>query len=222
RALDVADRAFDAAAEGAASARPRALLVVSDGEDHEGGLAAAADALRDDGVTILALGVGTEAGAPVPDVRRGRVVGNRRTRGGEPVVSRFEPGALEDLAGRSGLYRLGRTGAVAPEIGSALDGLDRAVLDASDVSAEAERFQWPLALAVLLLLAERGVALRVGRRTADRGPQTEPASGATASLENTISSPQRGEAGRGATNPPPRSPRGGTSPTDASPRPEAV
>ena len=160
RALAVADRAFDAAAEDAASARPRALLVVSDGEDHEGGLGDAADALRDDGVAILALGVGTEEGAEVPDVRRGRVVGSRRGRGGEPVISRFEPGALRALAGRGNLYRIGRTGSAAPQITDALDGLDRAVLDASDVSAEAERFQWPLALAVLLLLLERAVALR--------------------------------------------------------------
>ena len=178
RALAIADRAFDAAAEDAASARPRALLVVSDGEDHEGGLGDAADALRDDGVTVLALGVGTEEGAPVPDVRRGRVVGARRDRSGQPVVSRFEPGALRDLAGRSGLYRIGRTGAAAPQITEALDGLDRAVLDASDVAAEAERFQWPLALAVLLLLIERLVALRA------------PASGDTASGQT----PARSEA----------------------------
>ena len=63
RALAVADRAFDATGEGD---RPRALLVVSDGEDHEGGLGAEADALRDDGVTILALGVGTDQGPRSP------------------------------------------------------------------------------------------------------------------------------------------------------------
>ena len=176
RALAVADRAFDAASEGGSLARPRALLVVSDGEDHEGGLADAADALREEGVEILALGVGTEEGAPVPDVRRGRVVGVRRDRSGATVTTRFEPGALRDLAGRSGLYRIGRTGGAAPQINAVLDGLDRAVLDASDVSAEAERFQWPLALGVLLLLLERALALRPPpRREPTVGPEAEPA-----------------------------------------------
>ena len=158
-ALRVADRAFDAAAEGA-EARPRALLVVSDGEDHEGGLEAAADALRDDGVTLLALGVGTDEGAPVPEVRRGRVVGVRRDRSGSEVVSRFEPGALRDLAGRADVFRIGQGGAAAAEVSEALDGLDRAVLSESEVAASAERFQWPLALGMLLLLVERVVALR--------------------------------------------------------------
>ncbi len=160
RALAVADQAFNASAEGGEAERPRAFLVVSDGEDHEGGLDSAADALRDDGVTILALGVGTDEGGEVPNVRRGTVTGVRRDRSGQPVISQFEPGALRDLAGRSGLYRIARSGAVAPQINDALDGLDRAVLAQSEFAASAERFQWPLALALLLLVAERLVALR--------------------------------------------------------------
>ena len=157
-ALAVAAQAFDAAAEGSEE-RPRALLVVSDGEDHEGGLDGAADDLRDENVTLLALGVGTEEGAPVPDVRRGRVTGVRRDREGRPVVSRFEAGALRAIAGSDGLYRIGRSGSAAAEINGALDGLDRVVLARDEVAASAERFQWPLALGLLLLLAERAVAL---------------------------------------------------------------
>ncbi len=158
RALAVADQAFNAGDDD--QARPRALLVVSDGEDHEGGLSGEADALRDDGVEILALGVGTDQGAPVPDVRRGRVVGERRDRRtGAPVVSRFEEGALRDLAGRAGLFRVGRTPA-AGAVNEALDRLDRAVVAQDEFAASAERFQWPLALALLLLVAERVVALR--------------------------------------------------------------
>ena len=164
RALSVADQAFNASAGTGGDERPRALLVVSDGEDHEGGLNAEADALRDDGVTILALGVGTDDGGEVPNVRRGRASGVRRDRSGQPVVSRFEPGALRDLAGRAGLYRIARRGAAAPQINEALDRLDRAVLAESEFAASAERFQWPLALALLLLAAERAVALRRPRR----------------------------------------------------------
>ena len=158
RALSVADAAFKAGDDD--QTRPRALLVVSDGEDHEGGLADAADALREDGVEILALGVGTDEGAAVPDVRRGKVVGVRRDRQtGQSVTTRFEPGALRDLAGRSGLFRVGRTPA-AGAVNDALAGLDRAVVARDEFAASAERFQWPLALALLLLVLERVLASR--------------------------------------------------------------
>lgn len=158
RALAVADAAFKAGDDD--QTRPRALLVVSDGEDHEGGLADAADALREVGVEILALGVGTGEGAAVPDVRRGKVVGVRRDRQtGQSVMTRFEPGALRDLAGRSGLFRVGRTPA-AGAVNDALAGLDRAVVAQDEFAASAERFQWPLALALLLLVLERVLASR--------------------------------------------------------------
>jgi len=168
RALDVADAAFNAASDGDAQQRPRALLVVSDGENHEPGLGDAADALRSDGVEVLALGVGTDEGAPVPDVRRGQRVGVRTDRrSGQTVVTQYEEGALRDLAGRDGLFRVGRRPA-ADAVNAALDGLDRAVVAQDEFAASAERFQWPLALGLLLLLAERIVALRPLPRPASK------------------------------------------------------
>jgi Ca-activated chloride channel family protein len=172
RALDVADAAFNAASDGDAQQRPRALLVVSDGENHEPGLGDAADALRSDGVEVLALGVGTDEGAPVPDVRRGQRVGVRTDRrSGQTVVTQFEEGALRDLAGRDGLFRVGRRPA-ADAVNSALDGLDRAVVAQDEFAASAERFQWPLALGLLLLLIERIVALRPLPRPASKADDT--------------------------------------------------
>jgi len=170
RALAVADAAFNAADD--AQSRPRALLVVSDGEDHEGGLGAAADALREDGVAVFALGIGTDEGGPVPDVRRGRSRGPKRDRSGAPVVSTYQEGALRDLAGRGGIFRVGRRPA-ADAVNAALERLDRAVVASDEVAAEAERFQWPLGLALLLLLAERVVATRRPRppREAAEGPR---------------------------------------------------
>ena len=162
-AIGVARQAFDAASEGDGGSdvrRPRALLVVSDGEDHEGGLEAAAAELRESGVTVLALGVGTEAGGPVPDVQRGQAGGFKRDREGRTVVSTYRDGALRALAGRSGVVRVPGGRSAAGQINARLAGLDRAVVAESRFSASAERFQWPLALGVLLLLAERALARR--------------------------------------------------------------
>ena len=176
RALAVADAAFNAASDDGGQARPRALLVVSDGEDHEGGLGAEADALREDGVEVFALGVGTDEGGTVPEVRRGRSAGVKRDRSGQAVVSRYEEGALRDLAGRDGVFRVGRRPA-ADAVNRALDRLDRAVVAEDEFAAEAERFQWPLGLALLLLVAERLVALR--RPDGDGGPGPETGDGAS-------------------------------------------
>ena len=160
-ALRVASEAFDAASAGGGEARPRALLVVSDGEDHEGGLEETADGLREAGVTLLALGVGTDEGGPIPAVQRGRTVGVRTDRSGQRIVSAYQGGALRAIAGGD-VVRVGR-GSAAPAVNEALDDLDRAVLASSEFAAYAERYQWPLALGLLLLLAERVVATKPSR-----------------------------------------------------------
>ncbi len=157
RALFVARQAFTD--EGDRAPRPRAVLVVSDGENHEAGLDDAVDALRDDGVALLAAGVGTEAGGPVPIYRDGRRVGVKRE-GGEAVISTLQEGVLRQIAGDAGLVFLGGASDDVAALSAQLDRLDRTVVGTERFEASAERYQWPLGLALLLLLAERVLALR--------------------------------------------------------------
>ncbi|MEM0961249.1 MAG: VWA domain-containing protein [Bacteroidota bacterium] len=176
RAGIVVRQAFDATDE--EEPRPRALLIVSDGEDHEGDLDEQADYLQDRGIEIFALGVGTDEGGPVPDVRRGRTLGPRLDRRGEPIITRYEAAALEEIAGGN-VFRAERRPA-APAINEALDRLDRAVVAQDEFAASAERFQWPLALALLLLLAERVIALRPPTSRPAGGPKSGEAPGENA------------------------------------------
>ena len=155
-ALDVTRMAFEEAAE---AERPRAVLVVSDGEEQEGSAATAAEALRESGATVLALGVGTEEGGPIPLRRRGALVGYKTDREGNEVTTRYDDAPLRAIAGRGGVYRLGRRGSVASEVDRRLDALDRAVAGGERYETYAERYQWPLALALLLLVAERALWL---------------------------------------------------------------
>ena len=150
--------------------RPRAVLVVSDGEAHEGSAEAEADALREGGATVLAVGVGTEEGGPIPLKRNGRLVGFKQ-QDGDQVTTRYEGAALREVAGRGGVYRLGRRGSVASDVDRQLDALDETVVGGDRYETYAERFQWPLGLALLLLMAERALwlvpsdRLRLGRRS---------------------------------------------------------
>ena len=51
----------------------KAILLLSDGENHGGDLYGIAEKSRDMGVRIYALGIGTEAGSPMPKPRGGYV-----------------------------------------------------------------------------------------------------------------------------------------------------
>lgn len=109
-------------------AKTRAVLLITDGEDHEGDALDAARALRDEGVRVFALGVGSAAGSPVPILdEQGQVRGYLRDRSGEPVVSRLEEEQLRQIASiTDGAYVAGRGGDLGMgEIHAALQRLEK-------------------------------------------------------------------------------------------------
>lgn len=78
----------------------RAIVLVSDGENHDGGAMSAAREAARAGIPLLILGVGTEHGAPVPDS-----AGAFEREGDAPVISRLARGELQTMAETSnGVY----------------------------------------------------------------------------------------------------------------------
>jgi Ca-activated chloride channel family protein len=154
--LDAARALFAPAEEG-----HRAVVLLTDGEDHGSGLAAAAERLAAEDAVLHAIGIGTPEGAPVPLPTRsdgrsdGRGEGFKRDAAGEPVISRLGAAALERAAAAAGGIYLPATSAAAdtrPLVG-AIEAMDKTTFEESVLETLAERFQWPLAAAALALAA---------------------------------------------------------------------
>lgn len=144
----------------------RALLIVSDGENHaeiDEALAAA----RKAGLVIYATGVGETEGVPVPVYQRGRRVGFKKDREGNTVITRLEEASLKELAREGGYFRITRTASSLQDIIRALRQLDRRALEAELFEEYDEKYQWPLALGILLLLSEMLIDDRKRRNSGD-------------------------------------------------------
>ncbi|MCH7697353.1 MAG: VWA domain-containing protein [Chloroflexi bacterium] len=137
----------------------RVILLISDGEDHEGDALPAASAAASQGILLYTAGFGTLSGAAVPDEEPVQ---------GVPVVTRFNEGLLRQISIESvgGRYAPGtQLAGLADDI----DRLDRSIFASERQRLPIERFQW-VALAVVLLLVlemmlpERGLRLRLPRR----------------------------------------------------------
>jgi Ca-activated chloride channel family protein len=131
--------------------KQRVLVVLSDGEFFGEDLSPALEKLRTGGVVVHAVGVGTRTGAPVP--LAGKPNEFKRTPEGEVVVSRFDAAPLERLASETGGLFLAATAATAdptPIVDRILD-MEKRGLASSTMTTLEERFQFPLAAAVLAL-----------------------------------------------------------------------
>ncbi len=166
------DRALTALESGASAdvpsgeARARALLIVSDGENHVPDMDATLERARDAGLALFAVGVGETQGAEIPLYRGGRQIDVVRDRQGSVVESRLEEEALQRIAGDGGYFRIGRGGSDLSNLPGRLDRLDRSSFASEQFSTYAEQFQLPLAIALALLLLD--LLIPVTRRDTTR------------------------------------------------------
>ncbi len=143
----------------------RAVILITDGEDHSGELQKAAEEARKEGVHVFVVGMGAPEGAPIPDGRGGFIKED-----GKVVLSKLDEVALKELALTTG-------GTYVRSVAGDLD-LRRiytqdikGTLEARDLSSSRqrrweERFQWALLPALLLLVLESLSGTR--RRRTDR------------------------------------------------------
>ncbi len=167
-ALDMAVQALDLSATPGDEARSRALLFVSDGENHVADIDELAGRARDAQVVMFAAGVGETDGSPIPVYRNGRRIGFRENAEGDMVRTRLKEQGLRQLSEGGAYFRIARTSSSLSKITEALERLERSEFAQEKFEAYDEKFQWPLALALLLLLIERSIPDRRTNRPAER------------------------------------------------------
>ncbi|NBS87087.1 MAG: VWA domain-containing protein [Verrucomicrobia bacterium] len=166
--LRVAAEAF-----GQSTAADRFLIILSDGEAHDLNWKAALEELKKKKVKVISLGIGTAAGALLPDPQGGVMKDER----GAAVLSRLEPATLEELAQETGgVYREASNWVDVDELlkETIAEGKSGEFSKTKE-ARQAERFQWFLAPAVFLLAASLALEMPVlpGRRRVAMGPVTD-------------------------------------------------
>jgi Ca-activated chloride channel homolog len=170
--------------------RYKALVLLTDGEETAGGdPIAAARRAAEAGVKIFTVGLGAERGEPIP-VRNpdGRVVGYKRDRSGEVVVSRLDEGTLKEVA-RAGNGAYFRASPILTEIDALyaeIDAMEKREIQGGFHAHYEDRFHWFAVFAFLCLAAARLIGERsrlpkeraAGLAAAEEGARPERGAGA--------------------------------------------
>ncbi|MAY21968.1 MAG: BatB protein [Flavobacteriaceae bacterium] len=143
----------------------RVLFIISDGEDHEGSVDQTVEAATQLGIKIYTIGVGTEAGAPIPIKRNGILQYYKRNEENEQVITKLDVATLQQIASEgNGEYIDGtNTKEVVDTVTAILNGMDKKEFEAKQFTDFKDQFQWFLGGALFLLLLD---VLLLERKTA--------------------------------------------------------
>jgi Ca-activated chloride channel family protein len=144
----------------------RALVIMSDGEAFEPAeeVTAAAAHAAEAGVTLIAVGFGTEKGSTIP-VRTAQGTQSKRDENGQIVTTRYTPEMLKDaVTAAHGVFIDAAATDKAVRIRGALSMLRRQARATESETARRARFQLFLIPALLLAMLDSMLGTRRGRR----------------------------------------------------------
>lgn len=130
----------------------RAILIITDGEDHEGGAIEAAKKARKNGIRVFVLGVGSPKGSPVPDGNGGYMKDNT----GQEVMSALNEDMCKQIAeaGGGAYIHVDNTSLAQRQLNDELTRLQKGDLSSVIYSEYDEQFQAVGILVLLLLVIE--------------------------------------------------------------------
>ena len=130
----------------------KAVIVITDGEDHEGGALEAAKAANDKGVRVFILGIGSTKGAPIPLQEGGYLT----DRNGQTVLTALNETMCKEIAqaGKGTYIHVDNTNDAQEKLNDELAKLQRADTQAVIYSEYGEQFQAVCIIVIILLIAE--------------------------------------------------------------------
>jgi Ca-activated chloride channel family protein len=145
----------------------KAIIIITDGEDHEGDAIQAATAASEKGIRIYTIGMGLPEGGPIPIFNKSGVqTGFKKDLKNNTVITKLNETMLQQIAsaGNGKYVRANNSQTGLSIIFDEINKLEKTEFESRVFSDYEDRFQYFLAPALLLLFFEFLVFDRRGRR----------------------------------------------------------
>ncbi len=141
----------------------KAIIIITDGEDHEAEALKLAEEASKNDITIHTIGIGSDAGVPIPLYQNGVPSGYRKDREGNTVITKLNDKLLQEIAGETGGVYVKASNA---DVGlnAILDKiaeLDKKEIESKRYTDYEDQFQWFVGAALLFLVIEFFINERV-------------------------------------------------------------
>lgn len=148
KAIDLASKSFTQTEESA-----KVIVVISDGENHEGDAVNAAKLADEKGIKIFTIGMGSTQGSLIPKKNGSGFIEDKQ---GNPVTTRMNPEMLNQIAtaGNGKYFTASSSNVHLGDLYSELRKLEKAEIETQIYSEYDDQYAYFIALAILLLIIE--------------------------------------------------------------------
>lgn len=134
----------------------KVIVIISDGENHEGDAVQAAIQAKQKGIKVYTIGMGSAKGAPIPLSRRSGQGGFMKDRSGEVIISKMDPSMLRKIAqeGDGEFFRASTGNVGLNKLYNDLNDLNKSEIETKVYSEYEDQFHYFVALSLLLLILD--------------------------------------------------------------------
>lgn len=131
----------------------RAIIVITDGENHEDDAIKAAEAAQEKGIIVYTIGMGSSKGAPIPT---GGNNAFRKDREGNVVITKLDEKMLQEIAiaGGGKSIRANNTKVGLNELLKEINKMEKSDIESKVYSEYDDQFQWLALVTFILLILE--------------------------------------------------------------------
>lgn len=157
KAIDLAVESF-----GKDEGKNKAIVIITDGENHEDNAVDAAEAAAEKGISIHTIGMGSVEGGPIPIYKGTVLEGYKKDKDGNTVVTKLDENMLQEIAaaGKGIFVRASNSDAGLNNVLDELDKLEKKEFESKMFSDYEDRFQWFIFVAFVFLLIDGFVSER--------------------------------------------------------------
>jgi Ca-activated chloride channel family protein len=143
----------------------KAIIVISDGENHEDDAIGAARAAAERGVRVYTIGLGSPTGSPIPEYLGNEQIGFKKDGSGSTVITKLNEDMLREIAtaGNGTYIRASNSEMGLTPLLEEINALEKTEMGTVSFAEYEDRFQLFLALAMICMLIEWFIIERKGR-----------------------------------------------------------
>lgn len=134
----------------------KAIIIITDGENHEGDVLTKAKEAADHGIRIFSIGMGLPEGGPIPVFQGSTKVGYKKDRQGNTVVTKLNETMLQQIAsaGDGAYIRANNISAGLSRIFDEINKLEKSEIETIQFSDYEDRFQYFIMISLIFFVLE--------------------------------------------------------------------